>query len=138
MTDYNGRTRTNYFEVKNPEKLKEILQKCSTSQGTAIKLKQMDNHPDYYMFYTEDTLTGYTDEKELQDMQGFLEDLQCCLQKDTACIITEIGSEKMKYFIAVSTVITKDSIDYVDLQQEAVFRARDMLGNKNWETCTDY
>ena len=68
----------------------------------------------------------------------FCEALQTVLPDNEAIIITEIGSEKMRYLSGHSMVITNKQTKFVDLRAESLNAARVLLGLSNYNTPMEY
>ena len=68
----------------------------------------------------------------------FCEALQAILPDNDAAIITEVGSEKMRYLTAYSIIITRDDIKSININSEAVKLAANMLKNSEFTAQMDY
>lgn len=136
MADYEGMTRTSYFRVKSPKRLKEILKRCS-SEGTQIELTEtVINGKKHYSFCCESCITGLRLKKTaLQDTGSYsklISALQSNLYPGEAMVIMEVGHEKLRYLVAAATVITKDACEEINLCNCASKAARKLLGNPNY------
>ncbi len=126
MANYEAKTRTNYFALKSGKSEREFIEQIG-----AIGCQFSSN----------------TDEDGIRKVGIYIEDscpdelpaiIQSFLPDDDACIIMEIGSEKIKYLAAGATVVTTKGILNMDLAHLAADKAREALGNPNWTTRQDY
>ena len=78
------------------------------------------------------------DEDESVDVESFYKKLQTVLEEDDAIIFTSIGHEKLRYLVGMIIVITKDDIQYINLEDKAMELARTMLKNPEWNTVNSY
>lgn len=106
MANYNGKVRTNYFKVKDSQKLK----KFADDQGYELWERE-----DGYFAFGEYDVSGIEDleDEELKEFQDNLEDGQ-------VVISMEIGNEKLRYLSAFATMISRDKIETIDLFSHAV------------------
>jgi len=152
MANYYGKTRTNYFSVTDKEKFRQIIALCGASDDN-IKIieKVQDDGSIKYGFYCESSIDGlpiaadadntdkdYEDDNVDYDYDAFCEALQKILPDDDAIIITEVGSEKMRYLIGICTVITNKDFKCIDINREAVKLAAAMLENPEFTTQIEY
>ena len=106
MANYDGKIRTNYFRVKDIDKLRSFAE----NHGYELHEKE-----DNYFVLGEYGVGGIEDleEKELKEFQENLEDGQ-------VVISMEIGNEKLRYLSAFATMISRDKIETIDLFSHAV------------------
>jgi len=150
MADYCGKIRTNYFSVTDVDKFHQLMEMC-VSDGGPIKVfmdKSTDDGSTMFGFYCNGTILGLpeaidnTEPNDLDyescdddyDLDLFYMFLQRLLTKDTAIIITEIGSKEFCYFIGECTIITKTEMRVLEVQTTAIIEAREMLGNDDYMT----
>ncbi len=157
MATYYGKCRTNYFSVADADEFKKVIAACvGDDELHPIEDPQEDGsvkHGFYcdgsilglpYKFVDDEPVAVYDREDGEEDLDCdissdiFFSALQAILPEDEAIIITEVGSEKMRYLVGCSTVITKTDVKGVDVQQKALELAREMLGNKCFDTKMDY
>ena len=124
MATYTGKFRTNYFSVTDKEKFKKM---CEEIEAVYIE------DDDKVGFYKQDSY-GLWDET----ISFIAENLQPILDPEDACIITEVGSEAMRYFVACCTIITHTVVTSVDLLECADEVVKNILGNANWITNHSY
>ena len=137
MANYCAKVRTNYFKVNNEEKFREIM---GFLQGEDdVVCHEHDREKGKFMFCCDGSLIGYVENKEDDDSYDDAWDemarkLQTVLPDDEAVIITEIGSEKMRYLTAYSAIITSKKTGWIDLGRLAVEKAGELLGNPKYHT----
>ena len=86
-------------------------------------------------------LVGFGSDENInwpEDETGFVSGLQECLAEDDSIIVLEVGHEKLRYFVGAATIITRSSIETIDLTSLAISKAAEMLGNPDYTTCCEY
>ena len=141
MANYYSKSRTNYFTVTDIEKFADIIKHLSGDGEIDFSEHYTDKGK--FMFYCDGVLNGYMtdpdDDDSIDEATGMMvEELQKILPDGEAIILTEVGSEKMRYILCRATIITNKEVRYVNLNDEAVATAREMLGNPNYTTEMDY
>lgn len=141
MANYNCVQRTNYFHVKDPEAFRKLMTRVEAKDFSYRGEKDEAGNL-IFAFGWHGDIAGIpfiNDEGEWDgSYDDFLEELQECVQPNDAIILSEVGCEKLRYVSGVATVITSDSIEYLDLNTEALRLARRMLGNEKYDTRMDY
>lgn len=153
MSNYIASIRTNYFSVTDPEKFKAIIASCRAEYDiTIIDDKQADGSIKFG-FYCYGSIQGLPDKEgsSLDEIIGaeddydcessidlFFDALQDILPDGEAIIITEVGYEKMRYLVGYCTVITRNDVQGVDVQDKALELARNILQNNDFTTKMDY
>ena len=140
MADYNAKYLTNYFSVTDETKFKNLMGSCHAQGEIEIyEQKQPDGNVKYGFgcFGLIDGISEDGDDGD-EDIGLFYASLQNIIPPGEAVIITEIGYEKLNYFIACCTVITCDEIKSIDARKEAVKLAAIMLKNPEFTTQMDY
>jgi len=140
MANYYGKSRTNYFTVTDVEKFADIMKHLSGEGEVAFYEHKTDKGK--YMFYCECNLIGYTADPDEDDScdeahDKMIEELQKILPDGEAIILTEAGSEKIKFISCTATIITNSKIKYVSLDGIALATAREMLQNPDYTTVMD-
>jgi hypothetical protein len=107
MANYNAYSRTNYFKVTDVEKLKMLLAQTSGD----VEVWEEDGK---VAFGAYDKLTSYYDEKNDVDMEIFPE-LQQLLPEGEVVVIQEVGHEKLRYLVGEAYIITKDTVEVINL-----------------------
>ena len=149
MADYYAKTCTNYFSVTDENKFRKLMSVCE-GNGDSIEVYECCDEPDKKMFCfcCDGSILGlpapledisndfdfmnYVSCEDEHDFDIFCNELQKLLAADDAIIITEVGSEKLRYLVGVSTIITNKEIRIVNLHAKAIEVAREMLGNDNY------
>lgn len=140
MANYYGTTRTNYFAVTDPDRFKEIMGNVVGAEDNVEVFEREIGGVLKYGFGCYTTICGYEaeDEDEPYDYDAFVEDLQEVLAPGDAIVITEIGSEKLRYLYAASQIITKDAIEAVDHYAAVGEKLCELMGDDGFCTTFDY
>lgn len=136
MANYYEMTRTNYFKITDSDKFKEICEEITSESGVEFDVTEKDGK--LYGCISSESIIMLNDEDESVDMESFYKKLQTVLEEDDAIIFTSIGHEKLRYLVGMITVITKDDIQYINLEDKAMELARTMLKNPEWNTVNSY
>ena len=131
MASYVCAIRTNYFRVTEEEKFRNLIDEflsgsCEVFTRTDVNSKK---------------LVGFGSDENInwpEDDTGFVSGLQECLAEDDSIIVLEVGHEKLRYLIGAATIITRSSIETIDLTSLAISKAAEMLGNPDYTTCCEY
>jgi hypothetical protein len=130
MADYYGKSRTNYFKVKNLANIAELAEKlgCDLVINPDMTERVVEKLPDgrfkikprktVVLLSDEDLDTFYDEETE--DYEDTTKALQEMLCDGEVCVITHVGSEKYRYFDANAYIITKNDIKFVPLFSDLV------------------
>lgn len=139
MANYYGVVRTNYFRVKDEEKLRTLILKVVCGDGV-IDLwddrQNIEGKPLFGFGLYGNISDAPNSEGELDDdaYDRFIYGLQACVADDDAILIIEAGHEKLRSVGGSVTIITSEKIDYIDLQDCARNKAQELLGNNEWDT----
>ena len=136
MANYYEMTRTNYFKITDSDKFKEICEEITSETGVEFEVTEKEGK--LYGCIASETIIEMNDEDETNDIESFYKKLQSVLEEDDAIIFTSIGHEKLRYLVGMITVITKDDIQEINLENEAMELARKMLKNPEWDTQNTY
>lgn len=136
MANYYEMTRTNYFKITDSDKFKEICEEIISESGVDFDVTEKDGK--LYGCISSESIIILNDEDESVDMESFYKKLQTVLEEDDAIIFTSIGHEKLRYLVGMIIVITKDDIQYINLEDKAMELARTMLKNPEWNTVNSY
>ena len=136
MANYYEMTRTNYFKITDSDKFKEICEEITSESGVEFDVTEKDGK--LYGCISSESIIMLNDEDESVDIESFYKKLQTVLEEDDAIIFTSIGHEKLRYLVGMITVITKDDIQYINLEDKAMELARTMLKNPEWNTVNSY
>lgn len=143
MANYYCTTRTNYFHVTDEQAYAELFAglQCEDSvEDFSEKLKDgtiihgFGAHGYILWFRNHDAEEDCDDEFESE----FLPRLQKLLPAGEAFIIMEAGYEKLRYVTGYATVVTADSIKFLNIADLAVQAAREMLGDEHFQTKLEY
>lgn len=126
--NYYGKMRTNWFRITDEKKLLELLDKL---EGEELNIRR---ESDFVCI----TCWGqiYFDEEPIGD-SSFYNQIQAIIAEDDAMVVTEIGSEGLRYFCAYADIITKKEITYVDLEQQVLFKVAELL-EVSWLSSFNY
>ena len=136
MANYYEMTRTNYFKITDSDKFKEICEEITSESGVEFDVTEKDGK--LYGCISSESIIMLNDEDESVDVESFYKKLQTVLEEDDAIIFISIGHEKLRYLVGMITVITKDDIQYINLEDKAMELARTMLKNPEWNTENSY
>ena len=151
MANYYCKTRTNYFSVTDLEKFKQIIASCIGEEEIVIIDEEQEDGSIKYGFYCEGSVEGLPEKEDGTDntedfdeydydynYDAFCEALQQILPDNDVIIITEVGSEKMRYLTGLCSVITRNEYKCINITDEAVKLARILLNNPAFTTQMDY
>ena len=131
MASYVGAIRTNYFRVTEEEKFRNLIDEFLS--GSCEVFTRTDVNSNKLVGFGRDENINWP-----EDATGFVSGLQECLAEDDSIIVLEVGHEKLRYFVGAATIITRSSIETIDLTSLAISKAAEMLGNPDYTTCCEY
>lgn len=144
MANYYCTTRTNYFRVTDEQAYAELF---AGLQGTEDSIEdfseKLKDGTIVHGFGTYGSVLWFRDHDAYEDYDDgfdseFLPRLQSLLPAGEAFIIMEAGHEKLRYVTGYATVVTADSIKFLNIADLAVRTAREMLGDDHFQTKLDY
>ena len=142
MANYVCNTRTNYFRVTDEAKYQELFSKLDAPDDFGVQdFTEVVDGKKYHGFGASGTIGYYADEDDPDDdgdMEPFFREMVKILPEDDAFMLFEAGHEKLRYLVGHATVVTHNGIRYNNMQNWALTAARDMLGNPDFTTNTDY
>jgi len=142
MANYDATIRTNYFAVKDAGEFRKLIHSVSAEDEVHIFEQAQPDGSKKLGFGCYGNIYGIPvkpDEDDSEpDINCFYNGLQRLVRGDDAIIITEVGSEKLRYAIGCSTVITSKEIQCVSIPDDALHLAQKLLGNKDFQTQMDY
>jgi len=142
MANYDAIIRTNYFSVTDEERFRAIMDCVVVGSDVDVFEETDDNGKKLFGFGCYGSIYGVADTEEdevdLDDLDSLFSALQEVIDPNDAIIVTEIGNEKLRYLVAVSTVITKTEIQSVDAQNAALELVRKLLDNPDYQTQMQY
>ena len=131
MASYVCAIRTNYFRVTEEEKFRNLIDEFLS--GSCEVFTRTDVNSNKLVGFDSDENINWS-----EDDTGFVSGLQECLAEDDSIIVLEVGHEKLRYLIGAATIITRSSIETIDLTSLAISKAAEMLGNPDYTTCCEY
>jgi len=142
MANYYATIRTNYFAVKDEDAFRALMDKVYGEDEIKIFEHPQEDGSVLFGFGCFGGISGLAgdegDDDDGSALDCFYDELQKLIKDDDAIIITEIGSEKLRYLVAVSTVITQTEICIIDLNTLSVRQAGEALGNAKFVTQMHY
>jgi hypothetical protein len=132
-------TRSNYFRVKDEDAFRAFM---NTVSGDDLRV--LEEHRDGQTLYgfgafgCIDGVASDNEDSDEVDYDAFLSGLQSHVAEDDAIIIMQAGNEGLRYVVGVATVITTKDVQYINIDDWAVRKAREMLHSDSWETQLDY
>lgn len=108
-----------------------------------ISEEEQESHYVYHIRNFEDGKTilyisEYPHDYLTVDMNTFYEELQKILPESEAFILQEVGNEKLRYLVGAVTIVTKDEIKCLSIDEIAREEAKKMLNDPEFETQMDY
>ena len=140
MANYYETCRTNYFRVIDEGRYQALFNSL-TAEDEIHDFTETRDGVIWHAFGSYSFITfAYidTDGEEEYDMGLFYDELQDILPDGEAFILMGAGYEKLRYVTGYATIVTKDDIKYVNIQDEALKTARDILKNPDWTTEMTY
>lgn len=144
MANYCCVTRTNYFRVKDEDEFRELMSRVYGAEDSVDVWEFVMHGVKRFAFGCYGGISGVSNAKADEDDDAetsydeFIAGLQRCVAPDDAIIITEAGNEKLRYVIGQATVITTNGCEVLDVTGLAAQRAREMLGDAEWQTRVTY
>lgn len=135
MANYECTVRTNYFRVTDEKRYEELLNGLCAEDNIHDFTKVKDGVL-YHGFGSYGSI-DYIDKNEEYNFDEFLEELLKILPEDEAFMYFESGHEKLRYIVGSVIIATKNKIVYENLENLAMNKAKEMLGN-DFKTVTDY
>lgn len=124
MADYVPFVRSNYCQVKDPEAYK------SWCTGLGLEVIQDEDNPELYGFISENGVpdTRWNPETEEEEEIDFYAELAGHLAEGQVAEVREIGHEKMRYLIGITTAVRSDGETIVLSLDEIHDRVRAQWG----------
>jgi hypothetical protein len=104
MANYYGRTRSNYFQVKNKEAFRAFLERF----GNAVELIEDERDKNRLGFLAEEGLpSSYAPDGSGEEPRDadFVDELAGHLADQEVAIVMETGCEKMRYLVGFAIAI---------------------------------
>lgn len=148
MANFEGKSRTNYFHVKDIDNFKKLMSTVKADDKIELIESTDSNNKPVFSFNCYANIAGIPvddvnntnqDITDIDyDFDAFTSKLQKLLPDDDVCIIFEIGNEKLRYLSAHATIISSSDIKTVNLTESAKLLAKEMLKDNNWDTQCEY
>ena len=133
MANYSATIRTNYFSVKDPTALRELIDSVEAEDTVSLFMTKLPDGSMQYGFGCYGSLFGIQD-----SLDAFYEALQELVCENDAILIFEVGYEKLRYVVGCCTVIASTKMQHIDIQQQALELAAKLLNRPNYNTRLDY
>lgn len=138
MANYYTKCRSNDFTVTNEEKFEKLCNRlCTESAGDEKPFYKYEYDENRYFLAFEGPfsyLVGNENEETFaEDSYTFFNNLMELLPEGECVIFTEIGWEKLECVTANALVLTKDKMEWVNLDTVALEKARELLKNPDYE-----
>ena len=133
MANYSATIRTNYFSVKDPTALRELIDSVEAEDTVSLFMTKLPDGSMQYGFGCYGSLFGIQD-----SLDAFYEALQELVCENDAILIFEVGYEKLRYVVGCCTVITSTDMQCVDIRQQALELAAKLLNSPDYNTRLDY
>jgi hypothetical protein len=119
MANYEAKTLSSYFKVKDPEAFKDWF------DGRSSELERWEKTSDDELLfgfggYCSVPSDVFNEETEDYDEIDFFGELKNHLADDWGAIIQETGNEKLRYLVAYTWTITSEEVCSYDPMQIAV------------------
>lgn len=140
MANYYAFIRTNYFSVTDEEAFRKLIASVSAEDEVSVFEEKQPDGRKKFGFGLCGSIYGLHENGDDEEPSiGALESaLQRLLVPGDAIIIIEIGYEKLRYLIGISTIITQADIRYIDLRDRSLKAAKRMLKNPKFQTQMEY
>lgn len=146
MANYECTIRTNYFHVNDEEAFRNLMLRVYGKESPVNVFTDTDaNGATVFGFGTSGGIAGLKnaqcdddDECDESAYDEFIDALKKLIAKDDACIIFEVGNEKLRYLTGAAHIITNDEERFINITDIAVKTAALMLQNPNFVTKCDY
>ena len=140
MANYDCRTRTNYFQVNDENKFKELAKGLFGDNDEVLFFEKKQDGHTFHSFGSYGSINYKAPEQTYEDasIEEFFRRIQPLLPDNEAFIMVEVGAEKLRYTCAYTSIVTNKKITYVDLEEETIKKAQDILNNPEFNTVLSY
>ena len=133
MADYYCKSRTNYFKVKKVNDFKAELGRYSAGEGGIDIWEEkgligLGSYGSMTTLYDPDT-------DDWTEIFGILQDH---MEDGEAVILVESGNEKLRYVTGYAWVITKDDVKFIDVIDQAIQEAQQLVDKTADELLPQY
>jgi hypothetical protein len=146
MCESSTYTKTNYVQVSDPARFREIVRTLLTDRDEAELLSKVDEDSGVtrFGFAANGAVCGMcSDELNDPDVGSdfdydyLIEELQAVIAADECLIILKIENDELRYVAGSANLITKDKVKSVSLSDTSENLAKQMLGDPAWEAIYD-
>lgn len=139
MANYECVIRTNYFHVKDQNRFHALME-VVTAGNLEFWEKKDGNGSSVFAFGSYGSVYGiphlmdggeYGADEESYD--EFLYQLKNLVADGEAVIIMEAGHEKLRYVSGNATIVTSETVEYIDVERAALQLARELLDAPDYE-----
>lgn len=126
-------TKTNYFEVTDEEKFRNLMQRVYAGEDKVVILND-GAEPSKRAFGAYDSINGFTKDGDWCETgyDDFCKELGTLLPDGEVCIITEIGHCKLREVYADYTIITNKEVHSINMAQDIQEKVRRILNDPDW------
>lgn len=149
MAELVGKTRTNYFKVKDRDAFARLVQNLIADNGENVFL--ITNKNEEVGFCADGIVYGVKqpndgsnpdydgDDIDYDAMQyDMVKQIQELLAPGHACIISNISYDNLRSINGTALVITEDGMTTISMQKQALIIARSMLCNSEYNPDMTY
>lgn len=137
MANYLSSTKTNDFRVTDLEKFCDLMNRCCSEDKLEIWQTPQEDGSIKVGFGVSGTFDGIMDDEDDdydKAMNRFVAKLQPLIHPDDACILVNVGWEKLRYVGGNALVITGKGTCNVNLHYQSIRKAGELLGNPDYDT----
>lgn len=138
MANYECVIRTNYFHVKDEDQFRALMDVVSADSLEFWEKKDENGSPVFEfgsigpVYGIPHLIEGGESEADEESYDELLYQLKDLVAEGEAVIIMEAGHEKLRYVSGNATIVTSETVDYVNLERAALKLARELLGASDY------
>ena len=138
MANYECVIRTNYFHVKDEDQFQALMDVVSADSLEFWEKKDENGSPVFAfgsigpVYGIPHLIEGGESEADEESYDELLYQLKDLVAEGEAVIIMEAGHEKLRYVSGNATIVTSETVDYVNLERAALKLARELLGASDY------
>lgn len=133
MANYCCATRSSYFRVKDADAFRIMMEKVECAEDCLRVWEEVDDNGElYFAFGCYSAIAGLPDDDDEiteDSYDNFANELKNHVIDGDAIIIFEAGNEKLRYVGGCATIVTSNTVSYIDLSDAAIAKCRDVLNN---------
>ncbi|MBD5585767.1 MAG: hypothetical protein HDQ88_11850 [Clostridia bacterium] len=146
MANYICSTKTNDFRVTDLDAFRDLMDRCSSEDELEVWKTTKEDGSIKVGFGVYGTFNGLSnngydeDDEEYEEydpdesLDRFIAELQPLIHPDDACILIDVGWEKLRYVGGNALVITNKDTYNINLQKQAIVKTGELLGNPKYDT----